>query len=221
MTGSALRLSDERLALIGDGRAFVQSRLVGRGCLALPALLLLDPVADVLPTLDESYRLVRAECPDGIFHGLEATLHAHVEYCEAAASKLTQVVRDHERARAGQAGRSSEQGSSNGRSRELVAELPAVSSPTASVHCGPHVTHAHAAPLTHVTHAHAAPLTTDTTVEAKVDAYLMDAGRWAALAAETARLIGGDDSPLSQAWAEAVRDGFWNEAGRRRGLSWK
>ena len=90
LVGDALRQSDERMAKIGDGSSLI-SELARAGSLSLPGILHMDP-APILAKLDERYRLVCKECPDGLFYGVECVAQAFVEYCEAVGRRLTQIV---------------------------------------------------------------------------------------------------------------------------------
>ena len=90
LRGEALRQSEERLAVIGDTSTLL-SELCEIG--SLPTLVSVD-AHEVLGELEERMRLIRQECPNGHFRGLDAFLKNFVEFCEASAARLFEIVRE-------------------------------------------------------------------------------------------------------------------------------
>lgn len=88
LSGRALRESEDRLAIIGnDGSA----RRILEDWTGLMDLLNGEAPA-VLARLESRFRLIKQECPDGHYPGLECFLLAFVQICDSAVAALTDVL---------------------------------------------------------------------------------------------------------------------------------
>ena len=84
LNGEALRLSEARIATLGDD-AVLFARLYER---CAPASLLREDAGATLTHLERRYALMRDEYPGGVHHGTDSILLCFVEFCEHAHTAL-------------------------------------------------------------------------------------------------------------------------------------
>ena len=88
LVGNALRQSDARRAAIGDEISF---RRELDELARVDSLVTREPAA-ILAQLDDKLQLMREECPDGLFPGIECFLQGIVQFCDSAASQLAGIA---------------------------------------------------------------------------------------------------------------------------------
>lgn len=200
LRGAALHQSEQRLASIGDKQSML-SRLRAWG--ALREVVILD-AGVLLGRLDTLYRLMQEESDCGAdLHGMEMFLHYFVEFCDAAASRLREMVRRGLNtaptqpgatavvtltfARGGPAGGGAGTGGPAGPAGGGGGGGAAGGEETACV------------PISEL--------------QTKARAFGRASKAWALRAIEVVRDVFGEDAPAYAAWTSAMADGCWEEEG--------